>query len=88
VFDYYGWPDISLQVVPAGGATFTVEQTLDNVLDPTVTPTWFPHPDTNLVGQTVIRQGNYAYLPAAMRVTQTGGGSVRLTALQAGSSPA
>ena len=83
--DVHGRPEISLQVVPTGGATWTVEQTLDN---PFTTPlgsiVWFPHPDANMVAQTVNRQGNYAYVPAAVRLTVTGAGSATLTIVQAG----
>lgn len=85
VMDYYGRPECSIQVVVTGTATYTVQQTLDNPLERGVTPTWFDHPDTNLVAQTVNRQGNYAYLPVAVRVQQTAGtGSVALTVVQAG----
>ena len=86
VLDYYGRPEVSLQVVVTGTATWTVQQTLDNVLDDTVTPTWFDHPDTaNMVTQTVSRQGNYAYIPTAVRLQQTAGsGSAVLTIVQAG----
>jgi hypothetical protein len=86
VLDYYGRPEVSLQVVVTGSATWTVQQTLDNILDATVTPTWFDHPDTaNMVAQTVSRQGNYAYIPTAVRLQQTAGsGSAVLTIVQAG----
>ena len=88
VLDYYGRPEVALQVVVTGSATWTVQQTLDNVLDPTVTPSWFSHPDTNMVAQTVSRQGNYAYIPAAVRLQQTAGaGSATLTIIQAGLHP-
>jgi len=85
VLDYYGRPEVSLQVVVTGSATWTVQQTLDNVLDTTATITYFDHPDTNMVTQTVNRQGNYAYIPTAVRLQQTAGsGSARLTIVQAG----
>ena len=88
VLDYYGRPEVSLQVVVTGTATWTVQQTLDNVLDSTVTPTWFNHPDTNMNAQTVNRQGNYAYIPTAVRIQQTAGsGSTALTVVQAGLHP-
>lgn len=88
VLDYYGRPEVSLQVVVTGAATWTVQQTLDNPLTAGVTPTWFDHPDTNMVAQTVNRQGNYAYIPVAVRLQQTAGtGSVKLTAVQAGLHP-
>lgn len=88
VLDYYGQFGIALQVVVTGTATYTVQQTLDNPLEAGVTPTWFDHPDVNMVAQTVNRQGNYAYNPVAVRVRQTAGnGSVTLTALQVGLHP-
>lgn len=83
--DIHGRPEISLQVVVDGTVDYTVQQTLDNVFDPASTPTWFPHPDTNLVAQTVNRQGNYAYVPAGVRlVVNSGSGTARLTIVQAG----
>jgi hypothetical protein len=88
VLDYYGQAGIALQAVVTGTATYTIQQTLDNPLTAGVTPTWFDHPDINLVAQTVNRQGNYAYTPIAVRVRQTAGnGSVRLTAIQTGLHP-
>ena len=88
VLDYYGQFGVALQVVVTGSATYTIQQTLDNPLTEGATITWFNHPDTNLVAQTVNRQGNYAYNPVALRVQQTSGsGSVRLTALQVGLHP-
>ena len=88
VLDYYGRPEVSLQTVVTGTATYTIQQTLNNPLDSTQTVTWFSHPDANLVAQTVNRQGNYAYIPVAIRVQQTAGsGSVALTVLQAGLHP-
>ena len=83
--DIHGRPDISLQVAVTGTANYTVQQTLDNVFDTTRTPVWFDHPDTNLVAQTVNRQGNYAYVPAGVRlVVNSGSGTARLTIIQSG----
>ena len=88
VLDYYGQFGCSIQVVVTGSATYTVQQTLDNPLEEGVTPVWFDHPDTNMVTQTVNRQGNYAYNPVAVRVRQiAGSGSVRMTVLQVGLHP-
>ncbi|MEN6304093.1 MAG: hypothetical protein ABFD96_15285 [Armatimonadia bacterium] len=85
IMDYHGRPEVSLQVVVSGTATYTVQQTLDNPNADGVTPTWFSHPDTNLVAHTASRQGNYAYIPVAIRLSQTSGsGSVTLTVVQAG----
>lgn len=85
VLDIHGRPQISLQLDVTGTATCTVQQTLDNVFDSTITPTWFDHPDTNLVGATADKQGNYAFVPFAVRLRQTAGnGSARLTIIQSG----
>ncbi len=84
-FDIYNRPECSLQVVVTGTVSYTVQQTLDDVFDSTVTATWFDHPDTNLVAATANKQGNYAYIPAAVRIKlNSGSGSVTLTAIQAG----
>lgn len=85
IMDYFGSPEVSLQVVVNGTATWTVQQTLDNPNNPNVTPTWFDHPDTfNMVSQTVSKQGNYGYIPVAVRLRQTAGnGSATLTIVQA-----
>jgi hypothetical protein len=88
ILDYYGRPEVALQAVITGTATYTIQQTLDNPLETGVTPTWFDHPDSTLVGATTNKQGNYAYLPVAVRVQQTAGtGSVTLTIVQAGLHP-
>ena len=85
VVDLHGRPEISLQVDVTGSATYSVQQTLDNLYDTTITPTWFDHPDSNLVAATADKQGNYAYVPAAIRLNQTAGaGSAVLTVIQAG----
>ena len=83
--DIHGRPDISLQVAVTGTVNYTVQQTLDNVFDTALTPVWFPHPDTNLVAQTVNRQGNYAYIPTGTRIlVNSGTGSGTFTVVQAG----
>jgi hypothetical protein len=82
--DIHGRPDISLQVVVSGTVTWAVQQTLDNPFT-TNMPTWFDHPDPNMVTQTVNRQGNYAYVPAAVRLRITSGtGRATLTIVQSG----
>ncbi len=85
VLDYYGRPEVSLQAVVTGTANYTIQQTLDNPLEAGVTPTWFDHPDSTLVAATASKQGNYAYIPVAVRVKlNSGTGSVALTLVQAG----
>jgi len=82
--DYQGRPECSLQVTVTGTVSYTVQQTLDNP-QTTGSPTWVNHPDTNLVAATATAQGNYAYIPAATRVTlNSGTGSVVFTVIQAG----
>lgn len=80
--DIHGRPEISVQVVVSGTVNYTVEQTLD---DPAGTPTWFSHPDTNLVSATASKQGNYGYVPRAVRLkVNSGTGTATLTIIQAG----
>ena len=72
-------------VVSGGAATYTIQHTLDDVLNSTVTPTAFDH-DT-LAAQTTSQDGNYAFPIAGIRINQTvGAGTVTLTVLQAGGS--
>lgn len=81
----HGRPEVSVQVDVTGTANYTVQQTLDNPFDASITPTWFDHPDTNLVAATADKQGNYAYIPAAVRlVLNSGNGSAKITLIQAG----
>ena len=83
-----GLPMVSLQVVVTGTVNYTVQQTLDNLFDTSITPTWFDHPDTNLVAATASKQGNYAYVPFGVRVTvNSGSGTARLTTIPAGIGP-
>ena len=84
--DIHGRPEISLQVDVTGTANWTVQQTLDNPFTtPAASIVWFNHPDSNMVSQTVDRQGNYAYVPAAIRLQLASGtGSAKLTIVQAG----
>ncbi len=82
--DIHGRPDVSLQVAVTGTANWTLQQTLDNPFT-TGSITWVNHPDANMVAQTVTRQGNYAYVPAAVRLQLTSGsGSATLTIVQSG----
>lgn len=84
ILDYFGDPTISLQVAVTGTVNWTVQQTLDNP-QTIASPTWFDHPDTNMVAQTVNRQGNYAYVPASSRIVlNSGAGSVVYTIIQSG----
>ena len=87
--DIHGRPDISLQVVvdtALGTPTWTIQQTLDNPFTSAPgTMTWFDHPDVNMVAQVVNRQGNYAYVPAAVRLKiNATAGAATLTIIQSG----
>lgn len=84
IMDYFASPEVSLQVVVTGTVSWTIQQTLDNP-NAGGTITWFDHPDTNLVTQTVNRQGNYAYIPTSVRLQlNSGTGSATLTVVQVG----
>lgn len=84
ILDRNGRPEISLQVVVSGTVNYTVQQTLDNPFS-TVSPTWFDHPDSNLVAATANKQGNYAYVPSAVKVlVNSGSGTATLTVIQSG----
>ena len=86
ILDYFGQQAVGVQVVVVSGSpNWTVQQTLDDPNNPDITPTWFDHADTaNMVAQTVSRQSNYGFVPAAVRVSiNSGNGTVRLTLLQA-----
>ena len=72
---------IGFGAVVTGAATYTIQHTFDNVLNSTVTPTWFSH--ETLVDQTTSQDGNYAFPIRGIRINQTvGAGSVALTVLQ------
>ena len=78
----HGRPEVSLQVVVSGSVNYTVQQTLD---DPGSSPTWFNHPDTNLVAASANQQGNYAYIPRAVKLlVNSGAGTATLKIIQAG----
>lgn len=77
--------NVSLGCVVSGGAnlTYKVQHTFDNVLDASVTPTWFDH--SSITGQTGNKDGNYAFPVTAVRLNVTAftGGSVTMTVIQA-----
>lgn len=82
----HGRPEVSLQVSVTGTATYTVQQTVSPIFDTSVTAVWFDHPDSNLVAATASKEGNYAYIPTAIRLALATGstGSARLDIVQAG----
>lgn len=70
--------EVALQAVVTGTATYTIQQTLDDPFG-SAALNWFDHSDTNLVGATASKQGNYDFTPRAVRLRQTAGtGSVTL----------
>lgn len=74
--------EVALQAVVSGTATYTIQQTLDDPFG-SAALNWFDHSDTNLVGATTNKQGNYDFTPRAVRLRQTAGsGSVTLTVSQ------
>jgi hypothetical protein len=80
--DYLQSPfGIGFGVVVSGTITYTVQHTFDNVLDSTVTPTWFSHED--LIDETANQDGNYAFPIRGIRLNNTAGtGVTTLTVLQ------
>ncbi len=85
VLDHYRNPfNVGLAVVVSGTVTYTVQHTFDDVLDASVTPTWFSH--EQLAGQVAAADGNYAFPVRGIRLNVTAGtGTATLTAIQAGS---
>lgn len=83
--DMHGASEVAMQLNITGTATCTVQSTMDDVYDTSITPTWIDHPDSNLVGATGDVQGNFAFTPRAIRFQQTAGnGSAQLIINQAG----
>ena len=66
----------------AGTLTYTVQHTLDDIYDSSVTKVWFDH--SAVAGETTNQDGNYAYPIAAIRLNVTAytDGVVKLTVLQ------
>ena len=78
--------NVGFDVVDAGGATYSVQYTFDDVFandfDP-ATATWFTHPDA--AGLTDNFDGNIAFPVSAMRLTVSAGTTpVTINILQAG----
>jgi len=70
-------------VITSGAATYSVEHTFDDIQDPNIEPTWFPHP--TVAGLEANADGNYAFPVTAIRLTvSAGSGTVALTLVQAG----
>jgi hypothetical protein len=73
---------VGMGLVITGTGTYKVQHTFDNVMDSTVTPTWFDH--AVITGKTANTDGNYAFPVRAIRLTCTAwtSGSGVLTVLQ------
>lgn len=83
--DIHGLPQVSIQIIVTGTVNYTVQQTLDDLNDPNVTPTWFSSTDAAVVGATASKQSSWSVPVGAIRVVQNSGtGSTRATVLQAG----
>ena len=85
--DNWGFGPTSIQVDVSGTVNYTVQQTLNDCNGSGGIPAvnWVDHPDTNLVGATAIKQGNYAYIPFWVRLLlNSGTGSATITLIQAG----
>ena len=81
--DYKQSPfNVGMGVVVSGTVTYTIEHTFDDIFDPSVTATAFPH--ATLASQTANKDGNYAFPVRAIRITNAGGstGTSTLTILQ------
>jgi len=78
--------NIGFGVVVTGTVDYTVQHTFDDVNLPTFNPStavWFNHP--TIAGLAVNADGNYAFPVTAIRLlVNSGGGTARLTLLQAG----
>ena len=75
--------NLGFGVKVSGTVNYTVQHTFDNVLDSSVTPTWFNHPV--IAAQTTNQDGNYAFPVAAVRLTvNSGAGTATINLIQAG----
>lgn len=72
--------NIGFAVSDAGGYTYTVEHTYDDVFNPLITPLAFPHP--TIAAQTTSKDGNYMHPISGIRLTiSVGAGTATLTVL-------
>lgn len=82
IVDIYGRAQVQLQVAVVGTVNYTVQQTVDNLWDTAITPTWLEHPDPNIIGATTSQQSSCAQPPFALRiVVNSGTGSATLTVI-------
>jgi hypothetical protein len=85
--DHYVSPfNVALGVLVSGTVNYTVQYTFDDVFAKAYDPTsgnWVDHP--SLTAQTATKDSNIAYPVRGIRIkVNSGTGSVRLTAIQAG----
>ncbi len=82
--DHYQTPfNVGIGVVVNGSVNYTIQHTIDNVQDATVTPTWFSHP--SLAGLAANADGNYAFPVTAVKIlVNSGAGTATATIVQAG----
>lgn len=82
ILDIYDRSQVSVQVDVTGTINYTVQMTMDNLFDSSITPLWMDHPDPNLVGATTDQQSGCPYTPFALRIVQnSGAGSAVMTVL-------
>lgn len=78
--------NVGFAVIVTGTANYTVQHTFDDVFAASFNPgtaAWFNHPTIASLGTNA--DGNYAFPVTGIRVlVNSGGGTVRLTLLQAG----
>ena len=75
--------NIGFAAIIGGTPTYKIQYTFDNILDPTVTPTWIDV--TGLTGLVANKDSSITTPCRAIRTVVTGGtGTVTLTVVQAG----
>lgn len=84
VLDHYLTPfNVAIGAVVSGTVNYTIQHTFDDVLDSSVTPTWFNHP--TMAALTANSDGNYAFPVRAVKILiNSGTGSVTAKVIQAG----
>lgn len=89
ILDSFANAPTALQADVTGTVNYTIQQSLDNPAKVGyASMTWVNHPDTGVVSATADAQANYAYVPAATRITlNSGSGSVKYTVIQASGTP-
>lgn len=68
-----------------GTVNYTVNHSYSNVLDPNITPKWWPHGVSNMVAATTSQESNFVIPVTAMQIViNSGTGSVLLELTQQG----